>query len=199
MFSGIVETTGLIELADRTSDCMHFSIAPDLACDDLKIGDSVAVNGVCLTVTEFTNEMFRVTAVAETLRLTNLGNLSLDSVVNLERSLKFDGRIGGHYVQGHVDYTGEILDLQHDGESSLLVKISVNPEMAKYIVNKGYITIDGMSITVIEATNQWFTAMFIPHTQELTIVKYYKKGTLLNIEVDIWGKYAEKRTGTYST
>jgi riboflavin synthase len=192
MFTGIVETTGIIDYADVKEGCLHLCIKPYMAFSDLNMGDSVAINGVCLTVTEFTSTVFNVTVVPETLRLTNLGKLAKGSKVNLERSMLANARIGGHYVQGHVDGMGEIIELKPDGGSAWMVKISIPTVLEKYVVNKGYIGLDGMSITVIATTPDWFTATLIPHTQEITIVNQYKTGTQINIEVDMLGKYIEK-------
>lgn len=192
MFSGIVEATGYINFIDLKDGCKHFSITPAIPFNDLMIGDSVSVNGICLTVTHFSPTHFNVTAVPETLRLTNLDHLKLNDPVNLERSLKMGSRIGGHYVQGHVDGCGQITEMTYDESSALLVKISTTENLSKYIVEKGYITLDGMSITIIKATPNWFTVTLIPHTQQVTIVHQYSVGSMINIEVDIVGKYIEK-------
>jgi riboflavin synthase len=196
MFSGIVETVGNVVSVQQLDDCQQLVIAPQLIFDDLHIGDSVAINGVCLTVTEFTPHAFSVTVVPETLRLTNLAQLQPGQLVNLERSLKYNARIGGHYVQGHVDAMGKIADITSDGQGALLVTIIVPKPLTKYVVNKGYIGLDGMSITVIEASEDYFTVTFIPHTAATTIVKNYQKGSAVNIEVDIIGKYFEKMLGS---
>ncbi|OGT47460.1 MAG: riboflavin synthase subunit alpha [Gammaproteobacteria bacterium RIFCSPHIGHO2_12_FULL_41_20] len=192
MFNGIVETIGSVSNLDVEQDCVHFAITPKIAFTDLKIGDSVAVNGVCLTVTAIYNDVFYVTAVPETLRLTNLSQLILGSQVNLERALRVTDRIGGHYVQGHVDAVGKIISIQADGKAALLVKISFPSALTPYIVNKGYIGLDGMSVTVVVAENTWFSVTLIPHTQQVTIVNQYQVGTEINIEVDILSKYVEK-------
>ncbi|MEO8402110.1 MAG: riboflavin synthase [Gammaproteobacteria bacterium] len=197
MFNGIVESIGIVQAIHMQADCMHIVIMPQQRFSDLNIGDSIAVNGVCLTLTHISNENFSVTAVPETLRVTNLKHLTSGNKVNLERSLLANGRLGGHFVQGHVDQTGKILDLQTNGDA-LLVKISVSPTLSKYIVNKGYIALDGMSITVIEASSTWFTVTFIPHTQQVTVVHQYQIGSEINIEVDSLGKYIEKLIGAYS-
>jgi riboflavin synthase len=197
MFTGIVETTGIIDRAEQREGCLHLTIKPQIAFSDLNVGDSIAVNGVCLTVTEFTSTTFNATAVPETLRLTNLGKLANGSKVNLERSMQANARIGGHYVQGHVDGIGEIMELQPDGGTAWMVKISIPAALEKYVVNKGYIGLDGMSITVIETTSHWFTVTLIPHTQEVSIVNQYKIGTRINIEVDMLGKYVEKLLGSH--
>ena len=192
MFTGIVETIGTIDHIVTSGDCMHLTISPRIKFDDLHIGDSVAINGVCLTITEFSATCFHATVVPETLRLTNLGDLALGSHVNLERSMQANARIGGHYVQGHVDGVGKIMDLQTDGETTWIAKIRIPSALEKYVINKGYIGLDGMSITVIETSLTWFTVTLIPHTQDVTIVKHYHIGTKINIEVDMVGKYVEK-------
>lgn len=197
MFSGIVETIGAIVRAETLQGCKYFTITPKQRFDDLTIGESISVNGTCLTVTSFTSETFDVTAVPETLRLTNLGHLKQNDYVNLERSLRFNSRIGGHYLQGHVDAIGQILQIEKDNSDALLVKISIPEKLAKYVINKGYIGIDGMSITVIQAEPEWFTVTFIPHTQDVTITKQYNIGSCVNIEVDMMGKYIEKLLGAY--
>lgn len=195
MFSGIVEAIGLVSNMTVTNDGVHFAITPSIRFSDLKTGDSVAANGVCLTVTALSDVTFHTTAVPETLRVTNLHTLNEGSHVNLERSLRLSDRIGGHYVQGHIDGIGKIIDIQRDGKEALIAKISIPSSLAKYIVNKGYIGLDGMSITIIAAGADWFTITFIPHTQQVTIVNQYQVGTLVNIEVDILSKYVEKLVG----
>jgi riboflavin synthase len=197
MFSGIVETIGIIQKITFLIDCIQFVISPQILFNDISVGDSIAVNGVCLTVTEFTENTFSVTAVPETLRITNLGQLIEGSIVNLERSLKFNARIGGHYVQGHVDATAEIIQLEKS-ETAWLVTFRLPSSLAKYIVSKGYITIDGMSITVIDVVSDTFTVTFIPHTQHVTVVNHYHPGSLVNIEVDIISKYVEKLLGAHT-
>jgi riboflavin synthase len=197
MFSGIVDTTGtIIEINDRNG-CRDLIIEPKTSFSALIVGESIAVNGVCLTVTLSTEKTIHVTAVPETLRLTNLSRLSRTSKVNLEQSLKCNSRMGGHFVQGHVDGIGKILEITHDNRKVLLVKISIMKSLTNYIVKKGYITIDGMSITVIDTADEWFTVTFIPHTQKVTITNQYQIGSLLNIEVDILGKYIEKQLKAY--
>jgi len=195
MFSGIVESTGIISNLVHENGCRLLTIAPIKMFFDVAVGDSIAINGVCLTVTSFTDEFFHVTAVPETLRLTNIDQLKTGDLVNLERSILPTTRIGGHYVQGHVDGMGQILEIKQDNSHALLVKISIPDYLSQYIVKKGYITLDGMSITVIEAENEWFTVTFIPHTQFVTTVQNYRVGTLINIEVDMMGKYIEKLLG----
>lgn len=192
MFSGIVETLGVIIASVLDDDCLHFTIKPAICFDDLASGDSVSVNGVCLTVTSFDAETFNVTVVPQTLRITNLADLAVGDQVNLERAMKYSARMGGHYVQGHVDGIGTIAEWREDGDQAMLCKILIPSTMAKYIVNKGFISIDGMSITVVDAAPEWFVVTFIPHTQAVTVVHQYEVGTKVNIEVDMMGKYIEK-------
>ncbi|MBI5448022.1 MAG: riboflavin synthase [Gammaproteobacteria bacterium] len=195
MFTGIVETTALIESCVDSGGCRYFTLSPNQVFDDLRIGDSVSVNGVCLTVTDFSKTTFNVAAVPETLKLTNLGHLKSGSEVNVERALKLGDRLGGHYVQGHVDTVGEIIQIEKEGDHALLVTISTNKNSYPYLVKKGYVTLDGMSITVIEvnqSSSTLFTVTFIPHTQDETVVKHYRVGTLINVELDILAKYVEK-------
>jgi riboflavin synthase len=192
MFGGIVESLGIVSLIKISPSHLDITITPQLNFSDIALGDSIAVNGVCLTVTAFTENTFTAMVVPETMRLTNLNDLVVGSKVNLERALPVNGRIGGHYVQGHVDSYSTIIDLQPDGANALLVKIATPPTLAKYLINKGYIAIDGMSITIIEATSVWFTVTFIPHTRAVTVASQYQQGTKVNLEVDILGKYLEK-------
>lgn len=192
MFSGIVETTGTIQDLEYNQQCIHMSIISEMMLSDLGIGDSIAVNGVCLTVTTVCHPSFKLTVVPETMRCTNLGSLTKGSRVNLERSITLSDRISGHYLQGHVDSACEIIDLTNDGNDAWIVKINIARELGKYIVRKGYIAIDGMSITVIDITDDYFTITFIPHTRKASIANDYRVGTTVNIEVDIIGRYVEK-------
>ncbi len=196
MFNGIVEAVAAIKNIHQAHGSIDFSIAKPNAFDDLFVGASVSVNGVCLTVTRFSEHEFDVTAVPETLRVTNLSSLKKDDEVNVERAMKMDSRIGGHYVQGHVDAIGEILEIQQEG-GALLVKIGVESAITKYLVKKGYVGLDGMSITVIDVTSDWFTVTLIPQTQMTTISGRYQKGAKINIEVDILGKYIAKILGAH--
>lgn len=198
MFSGIIETIGTITQIQIVQGCKVFTIKPEMIFTDLKIGDSVSINGVCLTITHILEHAFQVSAVPETLRLSNLDRVVMNDVINIERALQIGDRLGGHFVQGHVDGVGEILSIQPDASQALIVKISLPTRLAKYVVNKGYITIDGMSITVIDATPEWFTVSFIPHTQAVTIIRQYIKHTFVNLEVDIIGKYIENIIGSHA-
>lgn len=197
MFNGIVETTASVLAVENNNDCKQLILAPTLPFSDLSLGESIAVNGVCLTVTHFNQSTFSVTVVPETLKLTNLSQLKMNDEVNIERSMQAHARISGHYVQGHVDNMGILLELKPVAPASpaLLAKVSLPNELAKYVVKKGYISLDGMSITVIDTGPDYFTVTFIPHTQAVTIIKNYQIGQSINIEVDMMSKYIEKLMG----
>lgn len=191
VFSGIVETIGKITYFEKKQDCIYLSLLPEIPFLDLKIGDSVSVNGVCLTVVEIHDNTFSMTVVNETLRVTNLGFLKHGAIVNLERSMKCSDRISGHYVQGHVDCIGIITNINNLSEGNIIVTIQFPIQFKKYIVNKGYIALDGMSITVIEVIYNTFSITLIPHTKQATIAKYYQVNTKINLEFDILSKYVE--------
>jgi riboflavin synthase len=210
MFSGIVETIGDVTHITADANCKCFTIQPRNPFSDLIVGESIAINGICLTVTHFIANAFNVTAVPETWRLTNLDQLIVGSEVNLERAMQLTGRLGGHYVQGHIDCKGRLLEITEDKNShsshgslektttnniALIARISIPEKFAKYIIKKGYIAIDGMSITLIDTAPSWFTVTFVPYTQAVTIAKNYKKDTVVNIEIDMMSKYVEKLLG----
>ncbi|WP_440615756.1 riboflavin synthase [Cysteiniphilum sp. 6C5] len=188
MFSGIVQEIAKVESV--TGNEVITLIIRSEQLDNCKIGDSIAINGVCLTVVTLdkVNGLVSFEAVPETLRKTTLGQLIAGSHVNLELSLRLNDFIGGHMVQGHVDGVGEVKSITHEAEA-WLVAISAPKEILKYLVNKGFITIDGMSITVIEVNDDCFTVTFIPHTIDATIVKNYQIGTKVNLEADPIGKH----------
>ncbi|HVE44629.1 MAG TPA: riboflavin synthase [Gammaproteobacteria bacterium] len=192
MFGGLVEGIGIVNHIESQQGCKCFVIQSEVPCNDICIGDSIAVDGVCLTVTRLMDTELHFTAVPETLKLTTLDHYQVGQAVNLERSLKADARIGGHMVQGHVDATGQIVDLQKDDDGAWLCKINIPSDLYRYVIKKGYITIDGMSITIIEHAPSWVTVTFIPHTQAVTITKHYQVGQRVNIEVDMMAKYIEK-------
>ena len=197
MFNGIVETTGRILEINMNEGCKEFLITPHVDWKDIQLGESIAVNGVCLTVTKFENNYFSVTVVPETLRKTNLDHCRIHDAVNLERALKLSARISGHYVQGHVDGVGKIMEMHNDHSAALLVKISIPQALSRYCIAKGFIALDGMSITLIQAEMDWITVTFIPHTQQVTIISQYKIGSLINIEVDMMAKYIQKSLEVY--
>ncbi|MEM9243272.1 MAG: riboflavin synthase [Pseudomonadota bacterium] len=194
MFTGIVEGTAKINAVTAIADKKRFVIhTPQY--DDVTIGDSIAINGVCLTVTHIDNNGYSFDVVPETLRRSNLGHLKINDIVNIERAMKHSSRIGGHFVQGHVDTVGKIVKWQQvngDQHDCYLAKINIDPAFSPYLVDKGYITIDGMSITIIETGKHYFTVTFIPHTLSTTIARFYTCGRDVNLETDILGKYIIK-------
>lgn len=188
MFSGIVERIGWIQACEKQSGNLVLELDHQGTFSDLRLGDSVAVNGVCLTVTHIEPLFFRVCVVPETLRLTNLAYCEKGQAVNLERSLKYGDRIGGHYVQGHIDGVGEMLRLAQDGENALLVTVAADEALLSAVIVKGYIAVDGMSLTVIDKTRTHFSVTLIPHTRLHTIAQYYQVGMKVNLEMDIFIK-----------
>lgn len=168
---------------------------------DVHLGDSIAVNGVCLTVTSFTltPPSFTIGVAPETLRVTNLGNLAVSSPVNLERAVRADTRMGGHFVQGHVDCTAEIIDKRPDGNAVTFRFRPAKSEFLKYIVYKGFIAIDGTSLTVTAVNDEegWWEVMLIAYTQERVVVANKEIGDSINLEVDILAKYAERSMAAF--
>lgn len=191
MYNGLVETTGVVKKITEHHGSKNFVFYAPAILDDCKIGDSIGVNGACLTVTEFDAQHFYVTAVPETLRKTNLNDLVEGDVVNLERSAKVGDRIGGHSIQGHVDSAIAILAIEIDGEA-WNITFSLPAELQKYVVKKGYVALDGMSITVVDVYDDRFIVTLIPHTRAVTIAKNYNVGSNVNLEVDMFAKYVEK-------
>ncbi|MCI5048141.1 MAG: riboflavin synthase [Aquisalinus sp.] len=194
MFTGLIEEIGQIADISQADQKYTLTISANKVLQDVAIGDSIAVNGVCLTVTSFTHEAFTVDAVPETLARTNLGDLASGSKVNLERSATPQTRLGGHYVQGHVDSTGVVESFRADKEA-IWVTIRTAPDLIKYIVTKGYITIDGTSLTVVDTGEDWFNITLIPHTQEHITLPRKSVGERVNLETDIIAKYVEKLLG----
>lgn len=196
MFTGIIETVGKIAGIERMGEAVRLSISAGKIAEDVQIGDSVAVNGVCLTVTSAHSPHVTFDAVYETMRKTTLGTLQIGDGVNLERSLPVNGRLGGHIVQGHVDGSARIASLRPVG-NSWFVYIDAAPELMRYIVTKGSICVDGISLTVAEAADRTFSVSIIPHTWDHTTLHEKRAGDPVNIECDILGKYVEKMLGGY--
>ncbi|MBS4168443.1 riboflavin synthase [Parachlamydia sp. AcF125] len=196
MFTGIVEETGTIRKTIAHQKGMRLEIDSKTVLCDAKIGDSIAVNGCCLTVVEMANEGLRqwwaADAVAETLQRTNLQHLKPGDRVNLERALKLNDRLGGHLVQGHVDGIGilETIQILPDGSHDFI--IAPPPSLLRYVVKKGSITLDGVSLTVCLVDERTFSVTLIPHTRAVTTLGQKTAGALLNIEVDLLAKYVEK-------
>ncbi len=194
MFTGIVEEVGRVVEARFDQDHPQLLVACRSVVEGARPGDSIAVEGVCLTVERLTGAGFVTGLMPETLRRTALGALTPGDPVNLERSLAADGRIGGHFVQGHVDGTGTVVEQREEG-AALIVAIAVPPALGRYIVEKGYIAVDGASLTVVAAAPDRFTVSLVRHTQEHSTLAGKALGAGVNIEVDILGKYIERFTG----
>ncbi|MFD5109097.1 riboflavin synthase [Streptomyces cinereoruber] len=194
MFTGIVEELGEVVAVERLEDASRFRLRGPLVTEGAQHGDSIAVNGVCLTVVEHGDGEFTADVMAETLKRSSLGALGVGSRVNLERPMAVGGRLGGHIVQGHVDGTGTVLD-RTPSEHWELVKVGLPAHLARYIVEKGSITVDGVSLTVVEVGDDWFTISLIPTTLDLTTLGIKKSGDPVNLEVDVIAKYVERLLG----
>ena len=189
MFTGIVEEVGKVE-AMREG---RLTIAASTVTEDLKVSDSICVNGVCLTVTDMGGQSFSVDVVPETLRRSNLGNLVPADGVNLERPLAANGRMGGHIVQGHVDGTATITSIEPDGEA-VLIHFKAGQDLMRYVVEKGFIAVDGTSLTVVDCDDESFTITVIPFTRKNTVFGTREPGNTVNLEVDVLAKYVERLT-----
>ena len=191
MFTGIIEEIGKVEAVAKGSNSAVITIAAVKVLEDTKIGDSIAVNGVCLTVTSISGRKFSADVMAETLRRSSLGSLKHGSMVNLERAMAANGRFGGHIVAGHVDGTGKITEIRRD-DNAVWYTIQASPQIMKYIVTKGSVTVDGISLTVAKVSETDFSISAIPHTVKITVLGERKEGDIVNLETDIIGKYVEK-------
>jgi riboflavin synthase len=194
MFTGIIETVGKVGGIERQGESVRLTVAAGKVAEDVAIGDSVSVNGVCLTVVEAKPPFLTFDAVYETMRKTSLGTLNVGDGVNLERALQANGRFGGHIVQGHVDGTGRIASIRPVG-NSWFVYVDASPELMRYVVTKGSVCVDGISLTVAEAEDRTFALSIIPHTWDNTTLHERRAGDPVNIETDIVGKYVEKMIG----
>jgi len=188
MFTGIVEDLGRVVRVEDAEGLRRFTLQSDVCADGVRVGDSIAVNGACLTAVNVANSEISVEAVPETLRLTNLGQLAVDSLVNLERPLAYGDRMGGHYVQGHVDATAELIERRPDGNSEV-VRFAVPPDLMRYIVSKGFVALDGVSLTVVDPCEATFAVALIPHTIRSVTLGTAPVGYRANLEVDILAKY----------
>jgi riboflavin synthase len=194
MFTGIVEEVGVMDSLSEVEGGWSLTVKAQTALEGARQGDSLAVNGVCLTVVDLSVDSFTVGLSPETLRRTNLGALRPGDGVNLERSLAANGRMGGHFVQGHVDGTGEVREFRPEGDS-LWVTVGAAPELLRYIVPKGYIAVDGVSLTVVDVFPDAFTFMLVAYTQRHITLPRKPALSRVNLEVDIIGKYVEKLIG----
>jgi riboflavin synthase len=198
MFTGIVEERGRVRRVTPNDGGARLVIDARAVLDDAELGASIAVNGCCLTVTAFDDGSFAADAVIETLARTNLGDLAVGDPVNLERPLRLADRLGGHLVQGHVDATGVVRDRAPEPDGSTMVTIEAPDSVLRYVVHKGSITVDGVSLTVARRDEDAFAVALIPHTLAVTTLGERAVGTRVNLEVDLVAKYVEAlvaRTG----
>lgn len=191
MFTGIVEEMGQVEGIQRGKQSAVLTIRAKTVLEGTKIGDSIAVNGVCLTVTSLLSDRFSADVMHETLDRSALAGLRRGSVVNLERAMAADGRFGGHIVAGHIDGTGRITRIKRD-DNAVWYTVQATPQLLRYIVEKGSIAVDGISLTVARVEETAFSISAIPHTVAQTALQNRREGDLVNLETDIIGKYVEK-------
>lgn len=195
MFTGIIEEIGTIEGMKKGASSAVLRIQASKIMDDIHLGDSIAVNGVCLTVTRISSTGFESDVMHETMNRSSLGNLRIGSSVNLERAMPVNGRFGGHIVSGHIDGTGTILNIQRD-DNAVWYKIKTPLSVLRYIIEKGSIAIDGISLTVAKVSKDSFHVSIIPHTAQFTTLDKRRVGDLVNLENDCVGKYVEHLTGS---
>jgi riboflavin synthase len=191
MFTGLVEETGRLKNKTKTGEGFQFTFSAEKVFGDLKIGSSISVNGCCLTVIKKEGNAFSVDAIEETLKKTNLGMLQIEDRVNLERPLKADARLGGHFVLGHVDTTGVVKEVQELSNSHFM-KITFPDKFKSYLIYVGSVSIDGVSMTVAELGDNWFGVGIIPFTWQETVFSDRKIGDKVNLEFDVLGKYVER-------
>ena len=198
MFTGIIEEIGTVRRIEHGAKGARLTIQANTVLEDTRIGDSIATNGVCLTVVSMTGDSFSADVMAESLRRSSLGTLQGGSPVNLERAMAANGRFGGHIVSGHIDGTGTIASQKRE-DNAVWVKIKTPAPLLRYIVEKGSIAIDGVSLTVAAMTDTDFSVSIIPHTGAQTILLGKKPGDPVNLECDVIGKYVEKLTAPHKT
>ena len=191
MFTGIIEGVGSVRTVKKKENGLEIEIGCDFDLERTNVGDSISVNGVCLTVTSRLGKSFWADVSPETVSISTLGTLKAEDPVNLERALIVGSRLGGHIVQGHVDGLGQVVDII-DKKGSMEFKIEIPKQLIKYVVEKGSVAIDGVSLTVNRSENNWFSVTVIPHTKLKTTFSRLKRGDRVNLEVDIIGKYVEK-------
>ena len=191
MFTGLIEEVGTVRSVDRKEAFQRLEIALKLPRDGTETGESICINGACQTVVERGEGSFWVESVEETLRRTNLGSLDPGDAVNLERSIKADGRLGGHVVLGHVDGVGFLRRFERDGENRIL-EVEMPSGLSRYVAGKGSIAVDGISLTVVEVSETSFTAAIIPHTLRHTNLSERRPGDALNLEIDVLARYVAR-------
>lgn len=191
MFTGIVEETGVVKSIRTTGQAMRIHISCQQVLENTNLGDSISVNGVCLTADEMDQQSFTADVMPETYRRTNLKNLKSGSEVNLERAVPVVGRLGGHIVSGHVDVVGKLSGIRKEA-NAIWLEIQVPREWTRYVVEKGSVALDGVSLTVASVSEDWFAVSMIPHTVEETTLAHRQAGDEINIECDVIAKYVEK-------
>jgi riboflavin synthase len=191
MFTGLVEEIGRVQSVTKSTKSARITIKASKVLEEAKLGDSISTNGVCLTVTEYSSGSFSVDVMAETMRRSNLHILSPGDEVNLERALRLGDRLGGHMVSGHIDGMGTIANYENE-DNAVWVTIETSPEILRYIVQKGSIAIDGISLTVAYVDDRVFKVSIIPHTRDITTLLRKKVGDVVNLECDMVGKYIDK-------
>jgi riboflavin synthase len=191
MFTGLVEELGKVKAVARGVKSVRLTVEASKVLEDVKLGDSIAVNGTCLTVVEYNENCFTADVMPETVDRTALANLKIGVRVNLERTLSIGDRFGGHIVSGHIDGIG-IIRAKDNNDNAIIVKIEASSEVMRYIVKKGSIAIDGISLTIVDYGQDWFTVSLIPHSAAVTTLGFKKTGDVVNLETDIIGKYVEK-------
>jgi len=194
MFTGIIEEIGKIKQIKRGSRSVTLEVEAEKVLENTNIGDSIATNGVCLTVTSMTNRSFRADVMPETMNRTTLGELKAGDQVNLERALCLTSRLGGHLVAGHVDDVGKIVAMERD-DNAIWITVSAGAELLKYVIEKGSIAVDGVSLTVAYVDRTVFKVSVIPHTQKETILTAKREGMKVNLENDMIARYVEKLIG----
>ncbi|MBP1764442.1 MAG: ribE [Firmicutes bacterium] len=198
MFTGLIEEMGKVKDIARGTKSVRITITASKIMEGTVLGDSIAVNGTCLTVVAFGTDWFTADVMPETVDRTVLSKLKAGDKVNLERTLRVGDRLGGHIVSGHVDGIGTINEKKVN-DIALIVKITAKPEILRYIIQKGSIAIDGISLTVVDCGPDWFTVSLIPHSAAMTTLGYKSVGEIVNLEVDMIGKYVEKFLGLGSS
>lgn len=200
MFTGLIEEVGRVQSVKKSARSAQITIKAKKVLDGIRLGDSISTNGVCLTVTEYGTGGFSVDVMAETMRRSSLDSLAPGDPVNLERALRLGDRLGGHMVSGHIDETG-IISAFEEEDNAVWVTVKASPEVLRYIVLKGSVAIDGISLTVAYVDENVFKVSIIPHTGDVTTLLDKKKGDGVNLECDMVGKYVEKllRSGTQSS
>lgn len=191
MFTGIIEEIGTIVSVQKGAASARLTIKAGIIFEDMKLGDSIAVNGVCLTVMAFSQNTFSADVMNETLSRSGLGRLSFGSRVNLERAMPANGRFGGHIVSGHIDGIGEIVKKERD-DNAVWITVSASEQIMKYVVEKGSVSVDGVSLTVARTSEKNFAVSIIPHTGNATILLEKRRGDTVNLEIDMIGKYIER-------